>query len=62
MLDAKECQENAKRCLSQAAETRDPILKERLAEIAQGWARLVADYANLKERRAQRPVIVKQSA
>ena len=48
MLDAKECQENAKRCLVQAAETSDPVLKEHLAEIAQGWAGLAADYANLK--------------
>jgi hypothetical protein len=57
MLDAKECQENAKRCLAQAAETPDPVLKERLAEIAQGWARLAADYAGLKERQGRRPVM-----
>jgi hypothetical protein len=31
----------------------DPVLKERLAEIAQGWARLAADYANFRDRTAQ---------
>jgi hypothetical protein len=50
MMDANECRANAKRCLAQAAETSDPVLKARLAETAQGWARLAADYANFKDR------------
>jgi hypothetical protein len=54
MLDAKECRDNAKRCLAQAAETKDTILKERLAEIAQGWARLAADYARIGDQPSQR--------
>jgi molecular chaperone GrpE (heat shock protein) len=53
MLDANACRENAKRCMAQAAETTDPRLKEHLAEIAQGWARLAADYANLNDRLAE---------
>jgi molecular chaperone GrpE (heat shock protein) len=52
MLDANECRENAKQCMARAAETTDPRLKEHLAEIAQGWARLAADYANLNDRLA----------
>jgi hypothetical protein len=36
MIDAKECQENAKRCLAQAAEASDPVLKVRLADNPQG--------------------------
>jgi hypothetical protein len=39
--------------MAQAAETTDPRLKEHLAEIAQGWARLAADYANLNDRLAE---------
>jgi hypothetical protein len=54
MLDAKECRDHAKRCLAQAAKTNDPILKERLAEIAQGWARLAADYAGIGDQLSQR--------
>jgi hypothetical protein len=50
MMGANECRANAKRCLAQAAETSDPVLKARLAETAQGWARLAADYANFKDR------------
>ena len=46
MVDVNECRENAKRFLALAAETTDPVLRERLAETAQGWARL----ANFKDR------------
>ena len=53
MMDANECHENAKRCMAQAAETTDLVLKERLAEIAQGWTRLATDYANFIDRSAR---------
>ena len=45
MLDSNECREHAKRCVTLAAQTTDPVLKQRLAETAQGWARLAADLA-----------------
>ena len=56
MLTANECRENAKLCVAQAAETSDPVLKRRLAETAQGWARLAADYATLEDPIAERPI------
>jgi hypothetical protein len=43
MLDVNECRRNARRCLKQAAQATDPIIKERLSESAKGWARLAAD-------------------
>jgi hypothetical protein len=46
MLDTHEFRENATRCMAEAAQTTDPILKERLTETAQGWMRLAADLAN----------------
>jgi hypothetical protein len=50
MLDVNECRRNAKQCLKQAAEATDPIIKERLSETAQGWARLAADLAIINDR------------
>jgi hypothetical protein len=50
MLDANECREYAKQCVRQAAQTADPILKERLTETAQGWTRLASDLANTERR------------
>jgi hypothetical protein len=50
MLDAHECRENAMQCMAQAAQTADPILKERLTETAQGWMRLTADLAAHNDR------------
>ena len=41
--DPKECREHAKGCLALAAETKNPVLKESLVEIAQKWARLATD-------------------
>jgi hypothetical protein len=53
MLDAKECREHAKNCMRQAAEVTDPIVRQRMSETAQGWARLAADLAKLEEKLAQ---------
>jgi hypothetical protein len=53
MLDAKECREQALKCVQQAAEATDPLLKQRLSETAQGWARLAADLARLEEKMAK---------
>jgi hypothetical protein len=49
MLDANECQENARRFMEMSAEATDPTVKQRLAETAQGWARLAIDLANLEK-------------
>jgi hypothetical protein len=48
MLSAKECQEHARQFMQMSAEAADPVVKQRLAETAQGWARLAADLANLE--------------
>jgi hypothetical protein len=40
MLNAKECREQAMKCMKQVAEATHPILKQRLSETAQGWNRL----------------------
>jgi hypothetical protein len=53
MLNAKECSENAMKCMKLAAEATDPILKQRLSETAQGWNRLAVDLATLEEKLAQ---------
>jgi hypothetical protein len=45
MIDANECREPAERCMTQAAQATDPIIKNRLTETAQGWLRLAADLA-----------------
>jgi hypothetical protein len=55
MLDAKECREQAKNCMTQAAEATDPIVRQRLSETAQGWARLAADLAKMEDKLAQEP-------
>ena len=47
MLDANECRQEAMKCVKQAAEATDPILRQRLSETAQGWSRLAADLPNL---------------
>ena len=43
MLDASDCRDHAKRCLTQAMEMTDPVLKESLSGAAQRWARLASD-------------------
>ena len=53
MLNAKECSDNAMKCMKLAAKAVDPILKQRLSETAQGWNRLAIDLANLEEKLAQ---------
>jgi hypothetical protein len=53
MLDAEECRERAIKCLKQAQEAIDPVIKQRLFETAQGWRRLAADLAKLEEKSAQ---------
>jgi hypothetical protein len=53
MLNAKECSDNAEKCMKLAAEATDPILKQRLSETAQGWNRLAIDLAKLEEKLAQ---------
>jgi hypothetical protein len=53
MLDARECREQAMKCMKQAAEATDPLLKQRLSETAQGWHRLAADLAKLEEKLAK---------
>ena len=53
MLDAKECREQAMKCMKQAADAADPFLKQRLSETAQGWQRLAADLAKLEEKLAE---------
>ena len=45
MMDANEFREHAERCMTQAAQATDPIIKNRLTETAQGWLRLAADLA-----------------
>jgi len=62
MIDANECRENAKRCQTLAAQTTDPVMKERLFETAQGWARLAIDFANLNDREAEWQARQKRSA
>ena len=46
--DAKECSENAKRCVALAAKATDPIVLRRLLETAQGWMRLAFDLSKLE--------------
>lgn len=48
MFDANECREHAKRCVTMAAQTTDPILRERLSETAQAWARLASQLADIE--------------
>ena len=36
MIDANECREHAERCMMQAAQATDPIIKDRLTETAKG--------------------------
>ena len=62
MVDANECRENAKRCVTLAAQTTDPVIKERLFETAQGWTRLAIDFANFNGREAQRQALQRGSA
>jgi hypothetical protein len=40
--DPKECRERAKRCWALAAEARNPVLKESLVDLAQGWTVLAS--------------------
>ena len=50
MLTVNACRRNARRCLKQAAEATDSVIKESLSETAQGWARLAADLAKINDR------------
>ena len=46
MLDVNACREHAERCMTQAAQATDSIIKERLTETGQAWLRLAADFEN----------------
>jgi hypothetical protein len=50
MVNANECREHAKRCMTGADQTKDPIVKERLIETAQRWLRLATDYEKYPDR------------
>jgi hypothetical protein len=41
--DPKECREHAKRCWALASQTKNPVLKESLVDIAQRWVLLAAE-------------------
>jgi hypothetical protein len=41
--DPNECRRNAKRCWALAAESKNPVLKESLVDLAQRWAALSTD-------------------
>jgi hypothetical protein len=47
--DPKECREHAKRCWALAAETKNPILKDSLVDLAQRWTRLALDLQATEE-------------
>lgn len=47
MRDVNECREHAERCMAEANQTEDPVIRQRLIETAQGWMRLAADFAKL---------------
>jgi hypothetical protein len=51
MLSANECRERAQQYIRLSAEASDPIVKQRLAETAQGWASLAAELAKIEDRR-----------
>jgi hypothetical protein len=54
MFDANECREHAKRCVMMAAQATDPLIRERLSETAQAWARLASQLADIDEPPADR--------
>jgi hypothetical protein len=47
--DPEECRAHAKRCWALAAETKNPVLKESLVDLAQRWARLAQDLHATRE-------------
>jgi hypothetical protein len=49
MFDANECREHAKRCVIMATQATDPVIRERLSETAQAWARLASQLADIHE-------------
>lgn len=49
MFDTNECREHAKRCVTMAAQTTNPVLKQRFSEMAQAWARLASQLAETDE-------------
>jgi hypothetical protein len=53
MFDANECREHAKLYVTMAAQTTDPVLRERLSETAQAWARLASQLADTGEQPAK---------
>lgn len=53
MFDANECREYAKRCVKMAAQTTDPVLRERFSETAQAWARLASQLADTDDQSAK---------
>ena len=53
MFDANECREHARRCVMMAAQTTDPVIRERLSETAQAWARLASQLADTGEQSAK---------
>jgi hypothetical protein len=59
MLDANECREHARRFMQLSAEATDLVMKQRLAETAEGWARLAADLAQIEVRSAQTAMALK---
>ena len=54
MIDVNECREHAERCMMQAAQATDPIIKDRLTETAQGWMRLAFDLAKMDSKSVER--------
>ena len=49
MLKANECREHAKRCVTMAVQARDPAVRERLSDTAQGWARLASQLLDIEQ-------------
>jgi hypothetical protein len=54
----KECREHARRCMTRAEVTLDPVVKESLLETAEQWERLAANLDDSRlARRNQRTVL-----
>jgi len=62
MLEPLQCREHAKECLALAAQTTNPLLKQRLQETAQGWMRLATDLARYNNQPAVWADRMKRSA
>jgi hypothetical protein len=53
MLDARGCREHSMRCVELAALATDPVVKQRLSETAQEWARLAFELAEVERKLAE---------